>query len=105
MLDPGFEPGLPRPQRGVLTARLIELLLYISDFFWRCWVSIPVPRACKARTLPTELHPHIYLVQNNTLCTFYILKNMCGIGLVGYDDCLTCSRSRVRTSDPVKFKM
>ena len=28
MLDPGFEPGLPRPQRGVLTSRLIELLLY-----------------------------------------------------------------------------
>ena len=24
MLDPGFEPGLPRPQRGVLTSRLIE---------------------------------------------------------------------------------
>ena len=24
LLDPGFEPGLPRPQRGVLTSRLIE---------------------------------------------------------------------------------
>ena len=24
MLDPGFEPGLPRPQRGVLTSRLIQ---------------------------------------------------------------------------------
>ena len=29
MLDPGFEPGLPRPQRGVLTSRLIERELYI----------------------------------------------------------------------------
>ena len=26
MLHPGFEPGLPRPQRGVLTTRLIELV-------------------------------------------------------------------------------
>ena len=25
MLHPGFEPGLPRPQRGVLTTRLMEL--------------------------------------------------------------------------------
>ncbi len=25
MLDPGFEPGSPRPQRGVLTSRLIQL--------------------------------------------------------------------------------
>ena len=24
MLYPGFEPGLPRPQRGVLTTRLIK---------------------------------------------------------------------------------
>ena len=29
MLDPGFEPGLPRPQRGVLTSRLIELIRYV----------------------------------------------------------------------------
>ena len=26
---------------------------------WRIRVSIPVPRACKARTLPIELIPHI----------------------------------------------
>ena len=25
---------------------------------WRYRVSIPVPRACKARALPTELYPH-----------------------------------------------
>ncbi len=28
LLDPGFEPGLPRPQRGVLTSRLIEHISY-----------------------------------------------------------------------------
>ena len=32
MLDPGFEPGLPRPQRGVLTSRLIELRMEIPGF-------------------------------------------------------------------------
>ncbi len=26
MLHPRFEPGLPRPQRGVLTTRLMELI-------------------------------------------------------------------------------
>ena len=25
---------------------------------WRCGVSIPVPLACKANALPSELHPH-----------------------------------------------
>ena len=25
---------------------------------WRCGVSIPVPLACKASALPSELHPH-----------------------------------------------
>ena len=29
---------------------------------WRCGVSIPVPLACKASALPSELHPHT----NNT---------------------------------------
>jgi hypothetical protein len=58
MLHPGFEPGLPRPQRGVLTTRLIEQ--FLKQFLWRCRVSIPVPRACKARALPIELHPLLY---------------------------------------------
>ena len=57
LLDPGFEPGLPRPQRGVLTTRLIQHICV-----WRYRVSIPVPRACKARALPIELYPHrIYI--------------------------------------------
>ena len=54
MLHPGYEPGSPRPQRGVLTTRLMEHI-YI---YWRYRVSIPVPRACKARALPIELIPH-----------------------------------------------
>ena len=29
MLHPGFEPGLPVPQTGVLTTRLMELLLIL----------------------------------------------------------------------------
>ena len=28
---------------------------------WRIRVSIPVPHACKARTLPIELIPHVYV--------------------------------------------
>ena len=60
MLYPGFEPGLPVPQTGVLTTRLIELYIYIIFIYkWRIRVSIPVPRACKARALPIELIPHI----------------------------------------------
>ena len=27
---------------------------------WRSRVSIPVPRACEARALPFELHPHTF---------------------------------------------
>ena len=47
MLDPGFEPGLPRPQRGVLTSRLIELFyLLIGLKEWRIRVSISVPVRC-----------------------------------------------------------
>ena len=41
MLHPGFEPGLPRPQRGVLTTRLMELIIYNygeSGFRSRCLV-------------------------------------------------------------------
>ena len=62
MLYPGFEPGLPVPQTGVLTTRLIELYLNRACQItpWRIRVSIPVPRACKARALPIELIPHIY---------------------------------------------
>ena len=30
---------------------------------------------------------------------------LCGLGLVGYDDCLTHSRSRVRFSEPVSSKV
>ena len=55
MLHPGYEPGSPRPQRGVLTTRLME---HIHIMYWRYRVSIPVPRACKARALPIELYPH-----------------------------------------------
>ena len=74
MLDPGFEPGLPRPQRGVLTSRLIELIRYVIFFKksnssyksiiikWRTRVSISVPRACKARALPIELVPHVIVI-------------------------------------------
>ena len=31
MLHPGYEPGLPRPQRGVLTTRLMELIYTLSQ--------------------------------------------------------------------------
>jgi hypothetical protein len=65
VLHPGFEPGLPRPQRGVLTTRLMEQCICVKFLnLWRCRVSIPVPRACKARALPIELHPQF---------TFFIL--------------------------------
>ena len=32
MLYPGFEPGLPRPQRGVLTTRLIEQIIKLINY-------------------------------------------------------------------------
>ena len=39
MLHPGFEPGLPVPQTGVLTTRLIELYIILygdTGFRSRC---------------------------------------------------------------------
>ena len=50
MLDPGFEPGLPRPQRGVLTTRLIEHRIVYS--FDHTMVQIPD----LIRTLFVKLH-------------------------------------------------
>ena len=36
MLHPGYEPGLPRPQRGVLTTRLMEqIFFYYGDTGFR----------------------------------------------------------------------
>jgi hypothetical protein len=107
MLHPGFEPGLPRPQRGVLTTRLMERFNTRVIMFWRYRVSIPVPRACKARTLPIELYPLllIYFVvfattrirtlviclgsryaNHYTIVALIIIlnkKEKCGLGLVG----------------------
>ena len=39
MLHPGYEPGLPRPQRGVLTTRLMEQIFFFhgdTGFRSRC---------------------------------------------------------------------
>ena len=43
--QPGFEPGLPRPQRGVLTTRRlgrslhqIVLIKNIFFIFYSCWI-------------------------------------------------------------------
>jgi hypothetical protein len=38
---------------------------------WRIGASIPVPRACKARTLPIELIPHVY---SHCVCLCLVLK-------------------------------
>ena len=55
---PGFEPGLPLPQSGVLTTRLYKHLhAMVIQKQWRIRVSIPVPRRCERRTLPIELIP------------------------------------------------
>ncbi len=40
MLDPGFEPGLPRPQRGVLTSRLIQHI-YNNIFIFIITMEVP----------------------------------------------------------------
>ena len=48
-----FEPGLPVPQTGVLTTRLIELYINLyGDTGLRS-----VPRACKARALQLSYTP------------------------------------------------
>ena len=33
----------------------------VGDVKWRIWVSIPVPPACKAGTLPFELIPQLHI--------------------------------------------
>src|ERR1019366_8431903 len=43
--------ALPERRQGVATANAVALNL------WRRWGSNPRPQACKARALPTELHP------------------------------------------------
>ena len=75
MRRPGIEPGaygwepymLPLHQRRLQSIELayrspMKTIQYrmIHGVFkiWRIGVSIPVPRACKARTLPIELIPH-----------------------------------------------
>ena len=45
---PGFEPGLPRPQRGVLTTILILLELEVNQFF-KTKTSIQVKTGQKNR--------------------------------------------------------
>ena len=84
MLHPGFEPGLPVPQTGVLTTRLIELYMEIPGFDpgasrlqsarssnWAIppeqvmckmnvgakWESNPRPLAPKARIMPLDHWP------------------------------------------------
>ena len=34
-------------------------------FWWRWWDSNPWPPACRAGALPTELHPHVGIMQND----------------------------------------
>ena len=45
MLYPGYEPGLPRPQRGVLTTRLIEhtiiYIIYIINYIYSFYLEMP----------------------------------------------------------------
>ena len=63
---PGFEPGLPLPQSGVLTTRLYKHLhAMVIQKQWRIRVSIPVPRRCERRTLPIELIPQAMRNKND----------------------------------------
>ena len=41
-------------------------------FWWRCRSSIPVLRSCKARALPTELHPLLLKVTRSVLGMFTV---------------------------------
>ena len=95
MLCPGFEPGLPRPQRGVLTTRLTKLLQYTGDaeFRSRCLVLAkhalfrlsyipllkvhrpgiePGPHAWEARILTIELSMLSYYTHMHTFIHLYI---------------------------------
>ena len=83
MRRPGIEPGaygwepymLPLHQRRLQSLELAYRSPHENNTIshdtwnfkiWRIGVSIPVPRACKARTLPIELIP-----LTSDLCYFY----------------------------------
>ena len=68
MRQPGIKPG-SGPWQGPI------LSLYYWRIMWSIWVSIPVPRACKARALPIAPIPRKF-VQFTALNSFpYVLTN------------------------------
>ena len=71
MLDPGFEPGLPRPQRGVLTTRLIELICMEIPGF-----DPGASRLQSARSSNWAIPPWKLIVSCDTCCReLYVTAN------------------------------
>ena len=75
MLHPGYEPGLPRPQRGVLTTRLMEQIFFTcgdTGFRSRCLALAKralfqlsyTPNACcdiSYDKIYAVIHTHVYI--------------------------------------------
>ncbi len=82
---PGFHPGDPGsiPGRGNNLPSLVEAMAQLA-----------------ARRIPD---PKVGGSNPSSLNIIFCIKlyHISGLGLVGYDDCLTRSRSRVRFSEPV----